>query len=136
MARILRSPGSRMALSLPITSLFEYRQQIGAAREDHGDLRADHLIVNDQVRVVDCVEFDPQLRELDVADDLAFLMLDLTLRGGGRFAEQLVRAYRDAGGDPGPDALISFYAVHRALVRAKRRTRACTTATRREFCAR
>jgi predicted kinase len=31
----------------------------------------------------------------------------------------LVQAYRDAGGDPGPDSLIAFYAAYRALVRAK-----------------
>jgi uncharacterized protein len=30
-----------------------------------------------------------------------------------------VRAYRDAGGDPGEDQLIAFYASYRALVRAK-----------------
>jgi aminoglycoside phosphotransferase family enzyme len=31
----------------------------------------------------------------------------------------VARAYRDAGGDPGPDSLIAFYAACRALVRAK-----------------
>ena len=30
-----------------------------------------------------------------------------------------MRAYRDAGGDPGEDRLIAFYAAYRALVRAK-----------------
>lgn len=30
-----------------------------------------------------------------------------------------MRAYRDAGEDPGDDALIAFYAAYRALVRAK-----------------
>lgn len=71
------------------------------------------------MRIVDCVEFDPGLRELDVADDLAFLVFDLAALGGERFAEVLVDAYRDAGGDPGPDSLIAFYAAYRALVRAK-----------------
>jgi uncharacterized protein len=71
------------------------------------------------VRIVDCVEFDPGLRELDVADDLAFLVFDLAAGGGERFGEILVDAYREAGGDPGPDWLIAFYAAYRALVRAK-----------------
>ena len=91
----------------------------GQVREGHGDLRAEHVLLGDRVRIVDCVEFDPALRELDVADDLAFLVFDLAARGGERFGAILVQAYRDAGGDPGPDALIAFYAAYRALVRAK-----------------
>jgi aminoglycoside phosphotransferase family enzyme/predicted kinase len=91
----------------------------GRTREGHGDLRAEHVVLGDRVRVVDCVEFDRGLRELDVADDLAFLVMDLIAKGGARHAEPLVSAYREAGGDPGDDALIAFYAVHRALVRAK-----------------
>jgi hypothetical protein len=54
-----------------------------------------------------------------VADDLAFLVFDLVARGGERFGELLVQAYRDGGGDPGPDSVIAFYAAYRALVRAK-----------------
>jgi predicted kinase len=77
------------------------------------------VLVDGEVRIVDCVEFDRELRELDVADDLAFLVLDLAARGGERFGDQLVQAYRIAGGEPGDDPLIAFYAAHRALVRAK-----------------
>jgi uncharacterized protein len=98
---------------------FRMRAGRGQVREGHGDLRAEHVLVDDRVRVVDCVEFDPGLRELDVADDLAFLVFDLAARGGEHFDAVLVDAYRDAGGDPGPDPLIAFYAAYRALVRAK-----------------
>jgi aminoglycoside phosphotransferase family enzyme len=98
---------------------FAERASHGQVREGHGDLRAEHVLVGDRVRIVDCVEFDPGLRELDVADDLAFLVFDLVARGGERFGEILIRAYRDDGGDPGPDSLIAFYAAYRALVRAK-----------------
>jgi uncharacterized protein len=98
---------------------FQSRASAGWIREGHGDLRAEHVLVNRDVRIVDCVEFDAALRELDVADDLAFLVFDLAARGGERFGEVLVRAYRDGGGDPGEDRLIAFYATYRALVRAK-----------------
>ena len=98
---------------------FAVRANRGQVRDGHGDLRAEHVLLGDRVRIVDCVEFDPGLRELDVADDLAFLVFDLTAGGSERFAELLVQAYRDAGGDPGPDSLIAFYAAYRALVRAK-----------------
>ena len=98
---------------------FQRRAREGRIREGHGDLRAEHVLVGDQVRVVDCVEFDRGLRELDVADDLAFLVFDLAALGGERFGEVLVHAYRDAGGNPGEEWLIAFYATYRALVRAK-----------------
>lgn len=91
----------------------------GTIRECHGDLRAEHVLLRPRVRVVDCVEFDRDLRMLDVADDLAFLAMDLAALGGERFAVELVEAYRGAGGDCGEDALVAFFAAHRALVRAK-----------------
>jgi uncharacterized protein len=100
--------------------LFEARARAGLVRECHGDLRADHVVLEaDAMSVVDCVEFDLALRTLDVADDLAFLVMDLTALGGERFADVLLAEYRAAGGDTGPDALVAFFAVHRALVRAK-----------------
>lgn len=98
---------------------FATRSRGGWIREGHGDLRAEHVLIGDEVRIVDCVEFDPGLRDLDVADDLAFLVFDLAARGGEHFATHLVQAYREAGGDPGEDRLIAFYATYRALVRAK-----------------
>src|SRR5271166_5886966 len=98
---------------------FRARARGGSIREVHGDLRAEHVLIDDGIQIVDCVEFDPDLRELDVADDLAFLVLDLAARGGPRFGQALVRAYRDAGGDCGSDQLIAFYAAYRGLVSAK-----------------
>lgn len=95
------------------------REARGRIRECHGDLRAEHVVLDPSINVVDCVEFDPSLRVLDVADDLAFLVMDLAALGGERFASQLVASYRDEGGDCGDDALLAFFAVHRALVRAK-----------------
>ena len=99
--------------------MLDARARRGLVREVHGDLRAEHVLLDETVQVVDCIEFDRGLRELDVADDLAFLVMDLVAMGGERFARALVRAYRDAGGDPGEDRLIAFYAAYRALVRAK-----------------
>ena len=99
--------------------VFETRARRGLVRECHGDLRAEHVLLNGPVQIVDCVEFDRGLRELDVADDLAFLAMDLAAHRGERFARMLVQAYRRAGGDAGDDSLIAFYAAYRAVVRAK-----------------
>ena len=107
------------AFAVAHAQMLAARAQRGFVREVHGDLRAEHVLLAETLEIVDCIEFDPGLRELDVADDLAFLVMDLVANGGERFARTLVRAYRDAGGDPGENRLIAFYGAYRALVRAK-----------------
>lgn len=98
----------------------EARAAGGHVVDGHGDLRAEHVVIEpDGVIVVDRLEFDRELRTVDAADDLAFLVMDLHAHDGADAARALVAAYRDAGGDPGTDALIAFYAWYRALVRAK-----------------
>ena len=95
------------------------RARAGRVREGHGDLRAEHVVLGRRIEIVDCIEFNRDLRVSDVAEDLAFLVMDLTALGAERQSRQLVEAYRAAGGDPGDDQLIAFYACHRALIRAK-----------------
>ena len=94
------------------------RARRGLVRDGHGDLRAEHVLLERGIEIVDCVEFDRTLREIDVGLDLAFLVMDL-LRHDRWLAAALVAAYRDAGGDPGDDALVAFFAAQRALIRAK-----------------
>jgi uncharacterized protein len=93
----------------------------GLVRDCHGDLRAEHVIVPErgEAYAYDCIEFNPSLRQIDVAADIAFLVMDLVALGAEDHALALVDAYREAGGDPGDDALLSFLAAYRAWVRAK-----------------
>jgi aminoglycoside phosphotransferase family enzyme/predicted kinase len=95
------------------------RALLGLARDGHGDLRCEHVLAGPTVRVVDRIEFGPQLRRTDVACDLAFLAMDLEAHGQRWAARELLSAYRHAGISPGGEALRSFYAAHWALVRAK-----------------
>jgi uncharacterized protein len=95
------------------------RADAGRVRDCHGDLRAEHVVVEDEIRVFDRIEFDPRLRATDVAADIGFLAMDLEARGGGEYVGPLLAAYRGAGGDPGDDALVAFLGAARAWVRAK-----------------
>jgi aminoglycoside phosphotransferase family enzyme/predicted kinase len=92
----------------------------GRVREGHGDLRAEHVVLEpDRVTIYDCVEFDERLRQVDVASDLAFLYMDLERLGASGLAGALVRAYVDRSGDRDIESLLPFYASYRAWVRAK-----------------
>jgi aminoglycoside phosphotransferase family enzyme/predicted kinase len=95
------------------------RALLGLARDGHGDLRCEHVLARPAMRVVDRIEFDPELRRTDVACDLAFLAMDLEAHGQSWAVRALIGAYQHAGMSPGGEALRSFYAAHWALVRAK-----------------
>lgn len=95
------------------------RADAGLARDGHGDLRCEHILLEPSIRVVDRIEFDAGLRRTDVASDLAFLAMDLEASGQRWAARELVRAYESAGVRAGSHELQAFYAAHRAFVRAK-----------------
>ena len=98
----------------------EDRATRGFVRDCHGDLRAEHVILEgDSVEVFDPVEFDPDLRRIDVSADLAFLVMDLVAAGADDLAGTLISEYESAGGDHGGRSLLFFYAAYRAWVRAK-----------------
>ena len=86
-------------------SELEARAAAGRVRDGHGDLRAEHVLLERGVEVVDCLEFDPALRIVDAGCDLAFLLMDLEALGSPAAARAVLDGYRRAGGDPGDDAL-------------------------------
>lgn len=91
----------------------------GLCRDGHGDLRAEHVILEPEPLVFDRIEFDAALRRTDVGSDIAFLTMDLERLGGRGAAERLTGAYAAAGGDPGGPVLRAILAWQRALVRLK-----------------
>lgn len=100
-------------------AMLNERARAGHVRDGHGDLRCEHVLLEDGVQIVDRIEFDPRLRQLDVGADLAFLAMDLEANGEPDAARLLLEEYRRAGGSPGEDALLAFHAAYWALVRAK-----------------
>ena len=89
-------------------------------RDGHGDLRCDHVYFLDEgIAIIDCIEFSPRLRTCDVASELAFLAMDLELRGAVRWAEELVHSYATLANDAELLTLLPFYQCYRAYVRGK-----------------
>jgi aminoglycoside phosphotransferase family enzyme/predicted kinase len=95
------------------------RGERGLVVDGHGDLRTAHVLLTDPPQIVDALEFDPGLRIADVACDLGFLVMDLEGAGACELARALLDGYREAGGDPGDDAVLGLMGCYRALVRAK-----------------
>jgi uncharacterized protein len=95
------------------------REQSGAIRECHGDLHARNVVRwRGQLVPFDCLEFDPKLRWIDVMNDVAFLVMDLTAHGRKDLAFAFLNAYLERTGDYDGVRHLAFYSVYRALVRA------------------
>ena len=91
----------------------------GCVIEAHGDLRPEHILVNDPPAVIDCLEFDRNLRILDRAEELAFLELECTRLGHAARGRWLLEECLGRLGDPIAAPLLRFYRSHRAATRAK-----------------
>lgn len=103
-----------------LTPLMRERKAAGRVRECHGDLHlANMVLVDGQVRMFDCLEFNEDLRWLDTANEIAFTYVDLLDHGQAGLANGFVDEVLSRSGDYPAIALLRFYAVYRALVRAK-----------------
>ena len=103
-----------------LRSVFDRRKEQGLIRECHGDLHGGNILtINNQVVVFDCIEFNKNLRWIDVMNDLAFIYMDLQFHGLHPFATRLLNGYLEITGDYEGLAVLRYYQVQRALVRCK-----------------
>ncbi len=100
------------------TPLFAARIAAGGACDGHGDLQAaDIFCLDDGPRLLDCLEFDDELRYGDELADVAFLAADLEALGAVGGAEALVDRYEQRAHTGAPRSLVDFYVASRARVR-------------------
>ena len=99
---------------------FAARKAGGFIREGHGDLHLGNLVLIDgRVTPFDCIEFNEDFRWNDPASEIAFVWIDLLDHGRPDLAAWFLNAWLEAGGDFGALSVLRFYAVYRAVVRAK-----------------
>lgn len=99
--------------------IIEARVVAGKIRECHGDLHLANIVFHDgQMMAFDGIEFNESLRWIDVANDIAFLAMDLHARGRPDFAARVVNAWMEASNDHAAAAVLPLYMVYRAIVRA------------------
>jgi aminoglycoside phosphotransferase family enzyme len=94
------------------------RQRAAHVVDAHGDLRPEHICLETSPRIIDCLEFDRELRLLDPVSELSFLALECRRLGEEWIGDHLLAAYANRAGDRVPEALIRFYQIHHALIRA------------------
>jgi aminoglycoside phosphotransferase family enzyme len=87
--------------------------------EGHGDLRPEHVCLLPAPVVIDCLEFNRDLRIADAADELRHLEMECTRLGFEAIGRTLVGAISGALGDAVPAPLAAFYRAARAFTRAR-----------------
>ncbi len=100
--------------------IFKQRKQDGFIRECHGDMHLRNLAwINNEPVLFDCIEFNPELRWIDVISDIAFLVMDLQDRQQAQLAQRFLNQYLEHTGDYAGVAVLPYYLFYRAMVRAK-----------------
>ncbi|HTT12573.1 MAG TPA: AAA family ATPase [Burkholderiaceae bacterium] len=99
--------------------VFAARRASGRVRECHGDLHLANVAkIEGRPVPFDCIEFNPELRFIDVMSDVAFAWMDLHDHDLPHLAARFLDRYLEGTGDYEGLAVLRFYAVYRALVRA------------------
>jgi len=108
-------------MQLAVNSGFlQRRRQEDHVRECHGDLHLSNLArLQDGITAFDCLEFDVDLRNIDVWCDAAFLFMDCAVRGRADLGYAFVDGYLDESGDYHGVELLPMFAAYRSVVRAK-----------------
>lgn len=119
-ARLDKLEAWSMTRFLRHRDLLAVRKRVGRVRECHGDLHLRNLAwVDGQPLAFDCIEFAPELRWIDVLNEVAFLTMDLQARNQPAMAARFLNRYLERSGDYEGLPLLPFYQTYRAVVRAK-----------------
>lgn len=99
---------------------FEQRRQQGWIRECHGDLHLGNIALLRNVPTpFDGIEFNADLRWIDVMNEVAFLVMDLLDRKRPGLAFRFLNGHLELTGDYAGVKVLRFYLAYRAMVRAK-----------------
>jgi aminoglycoside phosphotransferase family enzyme/predicted kinase len=118
-AAVRRIHEAQLLMLRLLPELFDQRVLDGRIVEGHGDLRPEHIYLNTSPTVIDCVEFNPEFRQLDVLDELCFLSMECEHLNAGWIGKEILKQYQIDSGDRCPARLAAFYKCYRACVRAK-----------------
>ena len=100
-------------------AVFERRQGAGMIRDCHGDLHSANVFLADKTYIFDCIEFNEDFRYIDVANEIAFMAMDLDAFGREDLSRAFVKRYANLMRYREIFLLLDYYKCYRANVRAK-----------------
>jgi len=100
-------------------SLVAARVHEGRIVEGHCDLRPEHICLEDDLSIIDCLEWDGDLRVVDAVADIVFLALECERMGAKPIGDTILAAWLAGAHDGADPRLLAFYASLQASARAK-----------------
>ncbi|HVV03697.1 MAG TPA: hypothetical protein VHC96_05705 [Puia sp.] len=98
------------------------RQREGLIRDCHGDLHTRNIFLLDDPQPFDCIEFNDDLRQIDVLNEIAFLCMDLDASGRRDLSALFLIRYNElfpVMRTKEEEKLFLYFESYRANVRAK-----------------
>ncbi len=103
-----------------LQTIMKRRKYQGDIRECHGDLHLGNIVLwEGKPLPFDCIEFNPDLRWIDVMSEIAFTLMDLCARDLSPLGFLFLNQYLSQTGDYAGVTLLRYYLIYRAIVRAK-----------------
>lgn len=103
-------------------SFMNERTITGFIRDCHGDLNSRNIFLYDDPVIFDCIDFNDELRQIDILNDIAFLCVDLEFFAKEDLSKHFYHSYLEAYGlndDDESKILFNYYKSYRANVRGK-----------------
>ncbi len=101
-------------------TLLQQRRQQGFVKDCHGDCHLGNIVVlNNEVTLFDCIEFNDSFRIRDTLAEAAFLSMDLCARNLAGQSQRFINTYLEHRGDYEGLSLFNLYRCYYAMVRAK-----------------
>ena len=103
-------------------SLLKKRNEDGFVRDCHGDLHSRNIFLLSEPIPFDCLEFNDDLRQIDILDEIAFLCMDLDAFGRHDLSDLFFNEYNKlfpAAITADEQKLFLYYKAYRANIRAK-----------------
>lgn len=102
--------------------LLNDRVNEGYIKDCHGDLNSRNIFLYDDPVIFDCIEFNDELRQIDILNDIAFLCVDLDFFDNQNLSELFVSRYcnyMSVSRRQDTRKLLKYYKSYRANIRAK-----------------
>jgi aminoglycoside phosphotransferase family enzyme len=97
--------------------MFDKRVANGKIIEAHGDLKPEHICLLPQPAIIDALEFNRELRVMDIAEELSFFEMECEMMGDLVTGQLFFDCYKKMANDNIPESLIFFYKTKKALLR-------------------
>jgi aminoglycoside phosphotransferase family enzyme len=102
-----------------VAGLLEQRRAEGKVRLCHGDLRLANIYLSSgRPTLFDCIEFSDEIGCIDVLYDLAFLLMDLQMRGRCDLGNAVFNAYLDLAPETAGLRALPLFLALRAATRS------------------